>query len=138
MRNYIPNLKNGSLPAAVKPIAKPSPKGNPTISTNNADKKEDMGQMITNPILKDLFNAAHSLTFEINNPTVWEKVKKGVLDAVKNNPFVSGVSVQCDRGTNPSYVIRNNLIGLRISYYDHYTNKRDSIDFSIPLKIDCD
>lgn len=135
MRNYIPNLKNGSLPATVKPIAKPVPKGNPTISTNKADKKDDMGQMITNPILKDLFYAAHSLTFEINNPTVWEKVKKGILEAVKNNPFISSVTVQCDKNTNPAAMIRNNLIGLRVSYYDHYTNKRDNLEFTIPLKI---
>lgn len=142
MRNYIPNLKSGTVGERLKPpVCKTgTPRNivgsNPTRSTiNNEDKKEDIGAMITNPILRDLIEAAHSLTFEVNNSTVWEKVKKGIYDAIKDSPFVSGVSIQCNRDTNPPSIIRNNLIGLRVSYYDHYLNKRDSIEFNIPLKV---
>ena len=136
MRNYIPNIKNGAVPKPNRILPKAPPKVLGRCSTNsNEDKKEDAGAMITNPIMRDLFQAAHSLTFEVNNKTVWEKVKKGIYDAIKDSPFVSGVSIQCDRNTNPASTIRNNLIGLRISYFDHCLNRRDSIEFSIPLKI---
>lgn len=135
MRNYIPNLKNG-----VTPVVKPTIKVPPSHSRTSViiEKKEEQTSMITNPVMRDLFNAAHSMTYEINNKTVWEKVKQSIYDAIKDSPFVSGVSIQCDHNTNTPSIIRNNLIGLRVSYYDHYLNKRDSLEFTIPLKIDCD
>ncbi len=135
MRNYVPNLKNGHSVEGLKPSIQKPLKKKPISSTNNEDKKEDTFAMNTNPVMRDLFNVAHSLTFEVNNQTVWEKVKKGIYDAIKDNPFVSSISVQCDRNTNPRSVIRNNLIGLRVSYFDHFLNKRDSIEFNIPLKV---
>lgn len=135
MRNYVPNFKNGVVPVTPKVIGKPL-KVSPTRSTTiNEDKKEEQQSMITNPVMRDLFNVAHSMTFELSNKTVWEKVKQGIYDAIKDNPFVSAVSVQCDRNTNTPALVRNNLIGLRISYFDHYLNKRDSLEFTIPLKV---
>ena len=142
MRNYIPNAKSGTVGEGLKPpVCKTGTHrnivgSNPTRSTiSNEDKKEDFGSMITNPVIRDLFDIANSMTFEISNQTVWEKVKKGIYDAIKNSPFVSGVTIQCDKNTNTPSLIRNNLIGLRVSYYDHYLNKRDSMEFTIPLKI---